>query len=114
MHDDNFADVLGKKPVVLLFATPALCASRVCGPVVDIAEQVRHERQKDDAAWIHMEIYNNNTVNDGYRPQFLAYHLPQEPWLFTIDRHGKVAAELQGAYSADELEKAVDAAVKGG
>ena len=32
---DDFADVLGTKPVVIVFATPALCQSRVCGPVVD-------------------------------------------------------------------------------
>src|SRR3954447_19962561 len=38
MHDVNFADVVGKRPIILLFATPALCQSRVCGPVVDIAE----------------------------------------------------------------------------
>jgi hypothetical protein len=113
MHDTNVADALGKKPIVLLFATPALCQSRVCGPVVDIAEQVRHARSKDDVAWVHMEIYNNNTVNDGYRPQFLRYHLPGEPWLFTINRKGKIAAEIEGAFSAAELNKAVDAAAKG-
>jgi hypothetical protein len=113
MHDVSFADAYGKRPIVLLFATPALCQSRVCGPVVDIAEQVRHSRPNDDVAWIHMEIYNNNQVNDGYRPQFLRYHLPSEPYLFTINRQGKIAAVLEGAYSASELEKAVDAAVKG-
>jgi hypothetical protein len=112
MHDVNFADAYGKRPIVLLFATPALCQSRVCGPVVDIAEQVRHARPKDDVAWIHMEIYNNNQVSDGYRPQFLRYHLPSEPYLFTINRQGKIAAILEGAYSASELEKAVDAAAK--
>ena len=32
---------LGKKPVVLTFATPLLCQSRVCGPVVDVVEQVQ-------------------------------------------------------------------------
>jgi hypothetical protein len=112
MHDVNFADAYGKRPIVLLFATPALCQSRVCGPVVDIAEQVRHARPKDDVAWIHMEIYNNNQVSDGYRPQFLRYHLPSEPYLFTINRQGKIAAILEGAYSASELEKAVDAATK--
>jgi hypothetical protein len=112
MHDVNFADAYGKRPIVLLFATPALCQSRVCGPVVDIAEAVRHARKKDDTAWIHMEIYNNNTLNDGYRPQFLRYHLPGEPWLFTVDRKGKIAAEIEGAFSASELQKAVDAAAK--
>ena len=37
MHERSFADVVGKKPVALLFATPQLCQSRVCGPVVDVA-----------------------------------------------------------------------------
>jgi hypothetical protein len=112
MHDVDYADALGKRPIVLLFATPALCQSRVCGPVVDIAEQVRHERPKDDVAWIHMEIWKNNKLNDGPRPQFLKYHLPGEPWLFTIDRKGKIAASIEGAFSASELEKAVAAATK--
>src|SRR3954451_9767225 len=113
MHDVNFADAYGKRPIVIVFATPALCQSRVCGPVVDIAEQVKHDRPKDDVGWVHMEIYNNNQLKDGYRPQFLRYHLPTEPWLFTIDKNGKVASRIEGAFSADELEKAVDAATKG-
>ena len=37
MHAKSFADVVGRKPVALLFATPQLCQSRVCGPVVDVA-----------------------------------------------------------------------------
>lgn len=112
MHDVNYADALGKRPIVLVFATPALCQSRVCGPVVDIAEQVKHSRPKDDVAWIHMEIYNNNNASAGYRPQLLKYHLQTEPWLFTIDRKGRIAARIEGAFSAAELEKAVEAATK--
>jgi hypothetical protein len=112
MHDVNFADALGKRPIVLVFATPALCQSRVCGPVVDIAEQVRHSRPADDVAWVHMEIYNNNKLVDGYRPQFLRYHLPGEPWLFTVNRQGRIAAEIEGAFSASELDKAIAAATK--
>jgi hypothetical protein len=34
LHQEDFAKVLGKKPAVLLFATPQLCQSKVCGPVV--------------------------------------------------------------------------------
>ncbi len=37
MHSVSFRDVLGKQPVALLFSTPQLCLSRVCGPVTDIA-----------------------------------------------------------------------------
>src|SRR3954453_20008767 len=38
MHNVNYPDAYGKRPIALEFATPALCQSRVCGPVVDIAE----------------------------------------------------------------------------
>jgi hypothetical protein len=113
MHDVDFADVVGKRPVILLFATPALCRSRVCGPVVDVAEQVKARRGKD-AAFIHMEIFRNNDFDQGYRPQVVKWKLPTEPWLFAIDSQGKVAARIEGAFSAEELNKAVDAAVKGG
>jgi hypothetical protein len=106
MHSDDFADVLGKKPVVLLFATPALCQSRVCGPVTDIAEQVKQEFG-DRVAFIHQEVYNNNQINDGPRPQLRAFHLQTEPWAYVIDRSGKVSSVLQGPYSVQELEAAV-------
>jgi hypothetical protein len=107
MHDVNYADVLGKQPVVLLFATPALCTSRVCGPVVDIAEEVKSERP-DDAAYIHMEIYNDNDPNKGPRPQVEDFNLPSEPWLFVIDADGEVSTAIEGAFSKQELEAALD------
>jgi hypothetical protein len=103
----DLADVLGKKPVVLLFATPQLCASRVCGPVTDIAEQVRAETG-DGVAFIHQEIYNDNQVSKGTRPQVNTYRLPTEPWLFAIDRSGKIVARFEGAFSANELTRVVD------
>jgi hypothetical protein len=106
MHEADFADVLGEEPIVLLFATPALCQSRVCGPVVDIAEQVK-AGYDGDAEFIHMEIYNDNELDKGFRSQVLAWHLPTEPWVFTIDRDGKVAAAIEGAFSARELEVAI-------
>ena len=106
MHDADLADVLGSKPVVLLFATPALCQSRVCGPVVDIAEQVKASYE-GDAEFIHMEIYNDNELDKGFREQVIKWKLPTEPWVFTIDGEGKVAARIEGAFSARELEDAI-------
>jgi hypothetical protein len=106
MHSDDFADVVGKKPVVLLFATPALCQSRVCGPVVDVAAQVQ-QRYGDKAAFIHQEIYKDNDPAKGGTAPFLAYHLETEPWVFVIDRSGRVSARIGGAFSVGELERAV-------
>jgi len=107
MHDKDLADILGKQPVVLLFATPALCQSRVCGPVVDVAEQVKAEHG-DEVAFIHQEIYEDNMFDKGLREQVKAYGLPTEPWLFVIDENGRIQTSLEGAFGPDELEQAVD------
>jgi hypothetical protein len=106
MNQVDFADALGKKPIVLLFATPQFCQSRVCGPVVDVAEQVRQETG-DKADFIHMEIYNDNDPSKGVRPQVRAFNLPSEPWLFVIDSNGVIRTAIEGAFGVNELEKAV-------
>jgi hypothetical protein len=110
LHQADFADVLGEKPVVLLFATPLLCQSRVCGPVVDIAYQLQAE-YGDRAEFIHMEIYNDNEVDKGARPQVNAFRLPSEPWVFVIGQDGKVVSRMEGAYSAQELDAAIKQAL---
>jgi hypothetical protein len=102
----DLADVLGKQPVVITFATPLLCASRVCGPVVDIVEQVKAGAPKG-VAFVHQEIYKDNKVDEGVRPQVAAWKLASEPWTFVIDRSGKVSARFEGAFSIGELQRAV-------
>ena len=102
----DYADVLGKEPIVLLFATPQFCQSRVCGPVVDVAEQVK-ELYGDRAKFIHMEIYNDNDPNKRVRPQVRAFRLPSEPWLFAIDQNGRIEAEIEGAFGVEELTSVV-------
>ena len=102
---------VGSEPVILLFASAELCKSRVCGPVVDVAEQVKAAHGAD-VNFVHQEIYNDNEVDKGFRPQVLSWRLPTEPWAFAVDRTGKVAARLEGAFSATELEDAVRAALR--
>jgi hypothetical protein len=104
---NDFADVVGRKPVVLLFATPSLCKSRTCGPVVDIAEQVRGENG-NGVAFIQQEIYQDNDPGKPYRSQVRAWGLETEPWAFVIDRRGKVAARFEGVFSVGELARAVE------
>ena len=107
MHDVDFADALGKKPVVLVFATPQLCQSRVCGPVVDIAEQVKAKTANSDVDFIHMEVFRDNRIDKGIRPQMAAFHLQSEPWLFVMNSSGKVVTRIEGAYSERELDEAI-------
>jgi hypothetical protein len=102
----DYAAALGKEPIVLLFATPQFCQSRVCGPVVDVAEQVK-QLYGDKAAFIHMEIYNENNPSRGVRPQVRAFHLPSEPWLFAIDRQGTIHSAIEGAFGVAALTRVV-------
>lgn len=108
----DYAEALGKEPIVLLFATPKFCQSRVCAPVVDVAEQAKHELG-DKAAFIHMEIYNDNDPAKHPRPQVRAFHLPSEPWLFTIDRHGVVRDAVEGAFGLKLMHEAAEKAISG-
>ena len=112
MHEVDLADALDRnRPTVLLFATPALCQSRICGPVTDVTEEVKSEFD-GDAEFIHMEIYNDNDLKKGARPQFRAWHLSKEPVLFAIGRNGRIVDRLQGAFSADEVRVAVRRAIR--
>jgi hypothetical protein len=103
---DDFADVVGKKPVVITFATPQLCQSRVCGPVVDVVDEVQ-AKVGDKVSFIHQEVYKDNSINKGLRPQLVAYKLQTEPWTFVIDRSGVISTRFEGAFSPGELERAV-------
>lgn len=107
---ENFADVVGTRPVALLFATPQLCQSRVCGPVTDIAVQLDAE-YGDQMEFIHQEVYVDNDVGKGLRDPLLEFNLPTEPWLFTFDADGRVAARLEGSFGLNEFEEAVQAAL---
>jgi len=100
-------DVYGKKPVALLFATPALCQSRVCGPVVDVLEEARATDKSGKTAYITNEIYEENRVDRGLRTQPAAYGLPTEPWLFVLNAQGKVVERIEGAFSIDEVRRAI-------
>jgi hypothetical protein len=113
MHKVDFAEALGKKPIVLVFATPALCQTRVCGPVVDVAQQVA-DSYGDKADFIHMEIYNDNEISKGPRPQLRAFNLESEPWAFLVDSKGIISDRIEGAFGVAELEEAMKTIVPGG
>jgi hypothetical protein len=110
MHSVSFNQVLGKRPIALLFSTPELCTSRVCGPVTDIMVELQHQFA-GRITFIHQEIYVDNDPSKGLRPQLAAFHLETEPWLFTISRQGLITARLEGAFGVNEARQALQAAL---
>jgi hypothetical protein len=110
MHSVSLRQVLGRRPVALLFSTPQFCVSRVCGPVTDVAVQLQHQFA-DRITFIHQEVYAGNQPSQGFRPQMKAFHLTTEPWLFFINRRGIIVARLEGAFGTNEVTEALKAAL---
>ena len=111
MHSASLNQVLGKRPIALLFSTPQFCVSRVCGPVTDVTVALQHEFGHR-ITFIHEEVYAHNQPKAGLRAQMKAFHLETEPWLFTINRHGIITARLEGAFGTTELAHALEAALR--
>jgi hypothetical protein len=108
MHEVSLDAALASGgPVALLFSTPAFCQTAVCGPTVDVVEQVRR-RGYDDVTFIHCEIFSDagNTIGD----PVAAWQLPTEPWLFVIDVQGEIVARADGPLLvvADEVRSLLD------
>ena len=110
MHESSLDDVLGKRPVALLFATPQLCQSRVCGPVTDVALELK-QSYGDRIEFIHQEAYAGNDPRKGLRTPLVRFNLRTEPWLFVIGRDGRITARLEGSFGFRAVETALKSAL---
>jgi hypothetical protein len=106
MHAESFDQVVGKKPVALLFATPQLCQSRVCGPVTDIALQMK-AKYGEQMEFIHQEVYAENDPQKGLRSSLEQFRLRTEPWLFVVGADGRITARLEGSFGLKAFEDAI-------
>jgi hypothetical protein len=106
LHDASLDTTIGSgKPVALMFATPARCESRYCGPVLDDLLTVT-DAYADRITFVHVEIYQNLRTVD-LVPTVEAWGLPGEPWLFGIDGAGTIVGRVDGAFGTDEQEQLV-------
>lgn len=110
MNAVSFRRALGRRPIVLLFSTPALCVSRVCGPVTDILVALQREFGRR-IVFIHQEVYRDNDPAKGFAPQMRAFHLRTEPWLFAINRRGVITARLEGTFGMQAARRALQTAL---
>jgi hypothetical protein len=110
LHSMSIVDALqaGQKPLVVLFATPALCTSATCAPELEAVQQL-HSAYAERANFIHVEIYQYPF--DGLRVASTVdeWHLPSDPWAFIVDRTGIVRDRFEGAAPMEELEPSLKA-----
>jgi hypothetical protein len=110
-HQASLDQVIGKgTPVIAMFATPARCASRYCGPVLDQLIAVA-PGYGDAITPVHVEIYKDLTSNNLVPATETWLGISGEPWVFAMDGTGKVVGRLSGAFSTDEIEALIDKAI---
>lgn len=95
-----------KRPLAVLFSTPARCQSQFCGPVLDTLTGQR-EAFADKVRFLHVEIWKTRTGNE-LAPTVAAYGLEQEPVLFLVGADGLVRERLDNAYDRVEARAALE------
>jgi hypothetical protein len=107
------------EPFVLVFATPAFCTSRQCGPTLDAVKEIAKGAPK--MTFINVEPYQLEFSNGRLQPVLDtngqlqatevtdAWGLLTEPWIFVVDREGIVRGSFAVIASPEELKAAIAA-----
>jgi hypothetical protein len=103
------------KPTVVVFSTPLLCESKLCGPVTDEVFLAYQRIGKTRANFIHVEEFLPGkdlkppaALAQNRSPAFEAWHLQTEPWVFVIDGRGIIRGRFgPGAITAPQIEAAL-------
>lgn len=113
-HSISAADLLAdRRPFALLVATPALCSTAYCGPVLETLIEAQSTMATKPAI-VHVEVYaNTSEVNGNYAdpnielaPAVVDLGLEFEPSLFVISADGILLDRLDNLF---DLSEAVDA-----
>lgn len=107
LHDVSLDAALAeKRPIAVLFSTPARCQSRLCGPVLDNLLAQR-EATAGRVRFLHVEIWKARTGND-LAPTVEAYGLTLEPVLFLSGPDGVVRERIDNAFDRAEIKAALE------
>ena len=99
-------------PTVAVFASPAFCSNAVCGPQVEILQQLK-DLYNNQAHFIHIDFYENPQEIQGdldkarISPAVLEWSLPSIEWTFVINNSGIIAARFEGFATLDEISEAL-------
>ena len=102
-----------RKPLVVVFATPAFCVTATCGPQVEVISQLK-DRLSEQANFIHVEVYekphliNEVGPTEGMVKAVSEWNLPTEPWTFIVDQDGLVHAKFEAFTTLEELESVLE------
>ena len=99
-------------PTVVVMASPAFCTNAVCGPQVEVLQELK-DKYKGQANFIHVDFYDNPHEIQGdldrarLSPTVLEWGLPSSEWSFVIDRNGVISERFESFATLEELEQAL-------
>ena len=99
-------------PTVIVVASPAFCTNAVCGPQVEVLQQLKN-KYKGQANFIHVDFYDNPQEIQGdlstarLSPIVAEWGLPSTEWSFVVDRDGIVTSRFEAFATLKELEQAL-------
>jgi hypothetical protein len=109
LHRQSLAAALANdNPTLLLFATPAYCQTRFCGPVYDMTSEVQ-PNYAGRVNFVYVEAFSGlpDPAIKGFQPSpaMTAFGLESEPWLFFIDPDGTIVYRLEGLWTVAEIKR---------
>jgi hypothetical protein len=111
MHQISIADAIAKhQKILVIFATPAFCTSRTCGPEVQVVQSLEPS-YRDRLTFIHVEIYTNykpDPTKKQLAQTVIDWRLQTEPWIFLIGADGTIRDRFEGPTAADEVRDGID------
>jgi hypothetical protein len=107
MHYTTIADALAAHhALVIFFGSPGFCQTKTCAPEVNVVKVLEAKYRAKGVDFVHIETYKggrpdaNKTVSD----EFDQWKLTSDPWVFVVDKQGKVAAKYDGPVTAGEID----------
>ena len=97
-------------PTVIVMASPAFCTNAVCGPQVQVLQELKN-KYTGQANFIHVDFYDNPEEIQGdltrarFSPTVVEWRLPSTEWSFVVNGHGTVSARFESFATFDELEQ---------
>ena len=111
LYQTDIASAIGSgKPAVIVFASPAFCTNAVCGPQVEVLQQLKNI-YGTRASFIHVDFYDNPVEIQGdlgkarLSPTVIEWRLPSIEWTFVIDGNGTIVARFEAFATYDEVDR---------
>ena len=108
-YSQSISDAVASgSPSVIIFATPDLCRTAVCGPLLEQMKDL--SKRITDVNFVHVEVYEPvKRTNNKLVPvqAVIDWQLPSEPWVFIVDSEGRIDSKFEGYITAEEIESAL-------